>query len=127
MGHMVSQFICRMHFFFFPPMKQISLFRFFIISIDSKRQRAGAHVPNPIHCRSTCLHPPPPATVSFLIRSFRFTFPSRFAPSNSTSPQRNTTRSQPDRLTRSQVTRTGRIFGFRSVFGFQTPRYTIVE
>lgn len=46
MGHMVSQFICRMHFFFFPPMKQISLFRFFIISIDSKRQRAGAHVPN---------------------------------------------------------------------------------
>lgn len=55
----------------------------FIVSLFYNKYRfeeSGAHVPNlPSTNRSTCLHSPA-ATTSFLIRSFRFTFPSRFAP-----------------------------------------------
>lgn len=96
----------------------------FIVSLFYNKYRfeetaAGAHVPNPI--RSTCLHSPPPATVSFLIRSFRFTFPSRFAPSNSTSPQHTTRSQQSFNPIPSYANRPN--FGFRSVFT-QTPTYT---
>lgn len=66
---------------FFPPMKQISLFRFFIISIDSKRQRCARnlqstpriHQPIDLFALSSSYHVLSNSLVSFHVSiSFRY-------------------------------------------------------